>query len=83
MSMQTVESVLDAAEHLSFSERLTLMQRLLDGLKKAPQTLMQTDNVSVQQQLKQVLAKPARRQLHSLELDTRDFQFNREEANER
>lgn len=48
-----------------------------------PQTPVKADRVSVQQQLKQVLAKPARRQLHSLELDTRDFQFNREEANER
>jgi hypothetical protein len=30
-----------------------------------------------------VLAKPARRKLKSLQLDTRGFRFNREEANER
>ena len=47
------------------------------------QTSARTDEVTVQQQLKQVLAKPARRKLYSLELDTRGFRFNRDEANER
>lgn len=79
MSIQTVENILNAAESLSFSDRLTLMQRLLDGMKKTPKT----DEVTPQQALKQILAKPAARKLYSLELDTRGFQFNREEANER
>lgn len=83
MSIQTVENILDAAEHLSFSERLTLMHRLLDSMKKTPQAPVQTDDVTVQQQLKKILENPARRKLQSLELDIRGFQFNREEANER
>jgi len=83
MSIQTVENILHEAEHLSFGEQLTLIQRLLDSLRKMPQPLVRTGGLSVQQRLQQVLAKPARRKLKSLELDTRGFRFNREEANER
>lgn len=83
MSMQTVESLLHEAERLSFSEQLTLIQRLLDSLKKTPQVVTDTTHLPVQQRLQQILANPARRSLKSLELDTRDFWFNREEANER
>lgn len=83
MSMPTVESLLHEAERLSFSEQLTLIQRLLDSLKRTPQALADTTNLSVQQHLQQILVKPARRSLKSLELDTRGFRFNREEANER
>ncbi|WP_028488328.1 hypothetical protein [Thiothrix lacustris] len=83
MSTQTVENILHAAENLSFSEQLTLIQRLLDGLRKTPKPLVHRGNLSVQQRLQQVLATPARRKLKSLELDTRGFRFNREEANER
>lgn len=39
--------------------------------------------LALHQQVEQVLATPARRKLKSLELDTRGFRFNREEANER
>lgn len=83
MSMQTVESLLHEAERLSFTEQLTLIQRLLDSLKKTPQAVADTTSLPVQQHLQQILAKPARRSLKSLELDTRSFRFNREEANER
>ena len=83
MSMQTVESLLYEAERLSFSERLTLIQRMLDSLKKTPQVVTDNVNLSVQQRLQQILANPAQRPLKSLELDTRGFRFNREEANER
>lgn len=83
MSIQTVESLLHEAERLSFSEQLTLIQRLLDSLKKTPQAITDTPDLSVQQRLQQILVKPARRSLKSLELDTRGFRFNREEANER
>lgn len=83
MSMQTVENLLHEAERLSFSEQLTLIQRLLDSLRKTPQVVVDTTNLSVQQRLQQILAKPAQRTLKSLELDTRGFRFNREEANER
>lgn len=83
MSIQTVESVLHEAEHLSFSEQLTLIQCLLDGMKKTSQTSGQSSDVNAQEQLRQILARPARRKLHSLDLDTRGFQFSREEANER
>lgn len=83
MSTQTVENILHEAEHLSFGEQLTLIQRLLDGLRKTSQPEVSVGNLSVQQRLQQVLAKPARRKLKSLELDTRSFRFNREEANER
>ncbi|WP_287603007.1 hypothetical protein [Thiothrix sp.] len=60
MSIHTVDHILHEAERLTFSEQLTLIQRL-----------------------KQVLAMPAKRKLKTLELDTRGFQFDREEANER
>lgn len=60
MSIQTVEHILREAEHLTFSEQLTLQRNL--GL---------------------ILTQPAKRELKSLELDTRGFKFNREEANER
>lgn len=60
MSIQTVEHILHEAEHLTFSEQLTLQRNL--GL---------------------ILTQPAKRELKSLELDTRGFKFNREEANER
>lgn len=83
MSIQTVENILHEAERLTFSEQLTLIQRLLDGLRKNSLSQVQTDELSAQQKLKQLLAKPARRKLKSLELDTRGFRFNREEANER
>lgn len=83
MSIQTVENILHEAERLTFSEQLTLIQRLLDGLRKNSLSQTQTDELSAQQKLKQLLAKPARRKLKSLELDTRGFRFNREEANER
>ena len=83
MSIQTVENILHEAERLSFGEQLTLIQRLLDSLRKTPQPLVHMDSLSVQQRLQQVLTKPARRKLKSLELDTRGFRFNREEANER
>jgi hypothetical protein len=83
MSMQTVESLLHEAERLSFSEQLTLIQRLLDGLRKPPQTTIHPSDLPVHQHLQQVLARPARRELKSLELNTRGFQFNREAANER
>lgn len=82
MSTQTVENILHEAESLSFGEQLTLIQRLLDGLRKTPKSLANT-NLSVQQRLQRVLTAPARRKLKSLELDTRGFRFNREEANER
>ena len=39
--------------------------------------------IQAEQKLKQVLAKPTRRQPKSLELDTTDFKFDREEANQR
>jgi len=84
MSIQTVETILGAAEHLSLSEQLTLIQRLVDVMKKTSEKpVEQAGDLSVNQHLKQVLAKPARRQLHTLKLDTRGFQFNREEANGR
>ena len=84
MSTQAVENILHEAEQrLSFSEQLTLIQRLLDGMKKTSQTPEQASDVNVREQLKHILAKPARRKLHSLELDTRGFQFSRDEANER
>lgn len=83
MSMQTVENILHEAERLSFSEQLTLIQRLLDSLKKTPQAIADIPPLPVQQRLQQILANPARRTLKSLELDTRSFRFNREEANER
>lgn len=83
MSIQTVENILHEAEHLSFSEQLTLIQRLLDRMKKTSLTPEQISDGNVQEQLKQILAQPARRKLHSLELDTRGFQFSRDEANER
>lgn len=83
MSIQTVENILHEAERLTFSEQLTLIQRLLDGLRKTSTPVTQTGELSTQQRLKQVLAKPARRKLKSLQLDTRGFRFNREEANER
>lgn len=56
-----------------------------DNIKETSQsqTSARADEVTVQQQLKQILAKPAQRELYSLELDTRGFRFNREEANER
>lgn len=83
MSIQSVENILHEAERLTFGEQLTLIQRLLDSLRKASTPVTQTGELSVQQRLKQVLAKPARRKLKSLDLDTRGFRFNREEANER
>ena len=83
MSIQAVENILHEAERLTFGELLTLIQRLLDSLRKASTPVTQTGELSVQQRLKQVLAKPARRKLKSLDLDTRGFRFNREEANER
>lgn len=83
MSIQAVENILHEAERLTFGEQLTLIQRLLDSLRKASTPVTQTGELSVQQRLKQVLAKPARRRLKSLDLDTRGFRFNREEANER
>lgn len=84
MSMQTVENLLHEAERLSFGEQLTLIQRLLDSLRKTPQAAIpHPSHLTVQQHLQQVLARPARRELKSLELDTRGFRFNREEANER
>lgn len=83
MSIQAVENILHEAERLTFGEQLTLIQRLLDSLRKASTPVTQTGELSVQQRLKQVLAKPARRKLKSLDLDTRGFRFNREEANER
>ena len=83
MSIQAVENILHEAERLTFGEQLTLIQRLLDSLRKASTPVTQTGELSVQQRLKQVLAKPARRKLKSLDLETRGFRFNREEANER
>ena len=83
MSIQAVENILHEAERLTFGEQLTLIQRLLDSLRKASTPVTQTGELSVQQRLKQVLAKPARRKLKSFDLDTRGFRFNREEANER
>ena len=83
MSLQTVETILHEAKRLSFSDQLTLLQRLLETLRKTSQPVVDTGGTSVQQRLQQLLAKPARRNLKSLELDTRGFQFNREEANER
>jgi hypothetical protein len=83
MSIQIVENLVHEAERLTFSEQLTLIQRLLDSLRKTSIASFQSGELSVQQRLKQVLAKPARRKLKSLELDTRGFRFNREEANER
>ena len=83
MSIQAVENILHEAERLTFGEQLTLIQRLLDSLRKASTPVTQTGELSVQQRLKQVLAKPAHRKLKSLDLDTRGFRFNREEANER
>ncbi len=82
MSIQTVENILHEAERLNFSEQLTLIQRLLDSLRKTS-TTTRCDGGSVHQRLQQVLAQPARRKLKSLDLDTRSFRFNREEANER
>jgi hypothetical protein len=70
MSIQTVENILHEAERLTFGEQLTLIQRLLDGLRKTSTPATQTGELSAQQLLKQVLAKPARRKLKSLELDT-------------
>ncbi|OQX02343.1 MAG: hypothetical protein BWK73_43075 [Thiothrix lacustris] len=83
MSIQIVENIVHEAERLTFGEQLTLIQRLLDSLRKTSISSVQSGELSVQQRLKQVLAKPARRKLKSLELDTRGFRFNREEANER
>jgi RNase adaptor protein for sRNA GlmZ degradation len=83
MSIQTVENILHEAKGLSFSEQLTLIQRLLETLRKPSQIIVDTGGISAQQRLQQILAKPARRKLKSLELDTHGFQFDREEANER
>jgi hypothetical protein len=83
MSIHTVDHILHEAEHLTFSEQLTLIQRLLDGLRKTSSPLAPAGELSVQQRLKQVLASPAKRKLKSLKLDTCGFRFNREEANER
>ena len=83
MSIQTVEHILHEAERLTFGEQLTLIQRLLDGLRKTSAPVAQSSELAVQQKLRQILTKPAKRKLKSLELDTRGFKFNREEANER
>lgn len=83
MSIQTVEHILHAAERLTFGEQLTLIQRLLDSLRKTSVPVAQSSELSAQQKLRQILTKPAKRKLKSLELDTRGFKFNREEANER
>lgn len=83
MSPQTVENILHEAERLSFSEQLTLIQRLLDSLRKTSVDSVQPDEISIEQRLKEILAQPARHKLRSLELDIHDFRFDREEANER
>lgn len=83
MSTQTVDNILDEAKRLTLNEQLTLIQRLLDGLKQSSLFAHQVGTLSAQQRLQQILAKPACRQLRSLNLDTRGFHFNREEANER
>lgn len=83
MSIHTVDHILHEAKRLTFSEQLTLIQKLLDSLRKNSPSIALPDNLSAQQRLKQVLATPPKRKLRTLELDTRGFRFNREEANER
>jgi hypothetical protein len=61
MSIQVVENLVHEAERLTFGERLTLIQRLLDSLRKTSASSVQSGELSVQQRLKQVLAKPAGR----------------------
>lgn len=42
-----------------------------------------SEQLTLQRNLGLILTQPAKRELKSLELDTRGFKFNREEANER